>query len=261
MPIYGDSTFASAGITLLRAGRIWDGRSTSWEELYFGTSAGITAKYNAAIAAGAKARISNDNGTQTLTLTYALDPNDLTGEVPEDEWSDDTETAEVDLFAWAPAVNEAAQFVAQSTTGTEAAYRKEIKDAVDNGETYPLGSGFPVGQYVYKLLARGVTSIPFNRPVLSRNRTFSTAYENRNQMQAVQTVWTTSALISAFDIPTAVQARLPENPGVNDTPEGTAWGWKLTVDRASYNIALGKVTEQKTWVFAAWVTSFFNFVQ
>jgi hypothetical protein len=79
-------------------------------------------------------------------------------------------------------------------------------------------------------------------------------------MEYQQTVWTTSALISAFSIPSAVQDRFPDDPSAAETPEGTRWGWKLTVDRSSYNTGTGKITEVKSWTFGAWVESFFTFV-
>lgn len=259
-PLYGTATFTSSGnVCLIRSGLSYDGSSgTVWEEQWVGSDAGINAKYVEAIALGGKARRTYDQGQAGLYVVYARDPNDASPEVPFIEWEDDVTTEQVDLFAWAPAVAEAETYV----EGSVAQYRNDIKDAVDNGEPFPLdAANFPVGSYIYSLLSRGVTSIPLNRPTLTRTREFSSAYEGRNQMTARQTIWTTAALISEFNIPAAVQARLPDDPPANETPAGTVWAWRLAVDRSSYNVSKGKIQEVKTWEFAAWVTSFFNYVQ
>lgn len=257
MPTYGNITFTGNGnVTLTRAGLAFDGSSGQvWEEMWEGTSAGIDAKYAEVIALGGKARRTSEGVNHALSVTYARDPDDISPEVPTEEWEADTETAEVDLFALAPAVNEALGY------DSVAKYRKDITDAVNDGEAFPLSeTEFPVGYYLYTLLARGVTSQGLNRPTLSRTRTFSAYYTGRNRATAVQTVWTTDALISAFSIPASVQATLPETPSATDTPTGTVWGWKLTVDRGQFNVATGRWNENKTWVFAAWVQGLYNFV-
>jgi hypothetical protein len=264
-PLYGTATFASAGnVTLIRSGLSFDGSSGQvWEEQWVGSDAGIAAKYVEAIALGGKARRTYDQGQAGLYVVYARDPNDVSPEVPYEEWDDDVTTEQTDLFSWAPVVNEAKDFVSASTnrTGTIAAYRKDIKDAVDDGLAYPLSrTSWPVGAFVYDLLSKNVTSIPLNRPTLTRTREFSSAYTGRNQMTARQSIWTTAALISAFNIPAAVQSRLPDDPPANETPSGTVWAWRLAVDRSSYNVSKGKIQEVKTWEFAAWVSSFFNYV-
>lgn len=257
MPTYGNTTFSgNSNVTLTRAGLAFDGSSGQvWEEMWEGTASGIAAKYAEVIALGGRARKGSEGGNHTLSVTYVKDPDDLSPEVPTEEWEADTETAEVDLFALAPAVVEAAGYV------SVAQYRKDITDAVNDGEAFPLSeANYPVGKYLYSLLSRGVTSQPLNRPTLSRTRTFSAYYTGRNRASAVQTVWTTDALISAFSIPASVQATLPQTPSAADTPTGTVWGWKLTVDRGQFSVSTGRWNENKTWVFAAWVQGLFNFV-
>lgn len=258
MPTYGNITFTgNSNVTLTRAGLAFDGSSGQvWEEMWEGTSAGIATKYAEVIALGGKARKGSEGGNFTLSVTYARDPDDVSPEVPTEEWEADTETAEVDLFALAPVVKESA------TVGA-ANYRKSLLDAVNDGAAFPFAAGkeeWPIAYKVYELLSRGVTSQPLNKPVLSRTRTFSAFYTGRNRPSAVQTVWTTDALITAFSIPASVQATLPETPSADDTPTGTVWGWKLTVDRGQFNVATGRWNENKTWVFSAWVQGLFNFV-
>ena len=259
MPTYGSATFTDNGqVTLVRSGLAFDGSSGQvWEESWVGTSAGIAAKYAEVIALGGKARRGSEGGSYTLTVAYARDPDDISDEVPAVDWEVDTETAEVDLFALAPVMREAA------TVGL-ANYRKSLMDAVNDGEAFPFAAGqegWPVAFELYGLLARGVTHQGLDRPVLSRQRTFSATYTGRNKASAVQTVWTTDALISAFAIPAAVQAGLPDDPGADETPAGTVWGWKLTVNRGGFNESTGKWSEQKTWVFAAWVARLYNVVR
>jgi hypothetical protein len=257
MPTYANITFTgNSNVTLTRAGLAFDGSSGQvWEEMWEGTAAGIATKYAEVIALGGKARRGSEGGNFTLSVTYARDPDDVSTEVPTEEWEADTETAEVDLFALAPVVKEAGRYTSVSL------YRKEITDAVNDGEAFPLSvTDYPVGNYIFSLLARGVTSQPLSKPVLSRSRTFSAYYTGRNRASAVQTVWTTDALITAFSIPASVQATLPETPSADDTPAGTVWGWKLTVDRGQFNVATGRWNENKTWVFSAWVQGLFNFV-
>jgi hypothetical protein len=262
-PLYGTATFASAGnVTLIRSGLSFDGSSgTVWEEQWVGSDAGIAAKYTEAILLGGKARRTFDQGQAGLYVVYARDPNDVSPEVPYEEWDDDVTTEQMDLFAWAPAAVEAEAYRTAGGSGGVAGYRKAIKDAVDDGTEYPLSAvTYPVGSYIHSLLSKNVTSIPLNRPTLTRTREFSSAYTGRNQMTARQSIWTTAALISAFNIPAAVQSRLPDDPPANETPSGTVWAWRLAVDRSSYNVSKGKIQEVKTWEFAAWVSSFFNYV-
>lgn len=263
-PLYGTASFASAGnVTLIRSGLSFDGSSGQvWEEQWVGSDAGIAAKYIEAVALGGKARRTYDQGQAGLYVVYARDPNDASPEVPYEEWDDDVTTEQMDLFAWAPAALEAEAYRVAGGEGGVAGYRKVIRGAIDDGTAYPLSDAtYPVGSYIYTLLSKNVTSIPLNRPTLTRTREFSSAYTGRNQMTARQTIWTTSALVSAFNIPAAVQSRLPDDPPANETPSGTVWAWRLAVDRSNYNVSKGKIQEIKTWEFAAWVSSFFNYVQ
>lgn len=257
MPTYGSATFTNNNqVTLVRSGVAFDGSAGSvWEESWVGTSAGIATKYAEVIALGGKARRGSEGGAYTLTVAYARDPDDVSDEVAVDEWEFDLETFEMDLFAWAPAIIEADAY------GNVADYRKLLVDAATEGDANPhSNTTYPVANYIYKLLTRGVTSIPLNRPVLSRNRTFSAAYSGRNQSSARQTIWTTDALVAAFAIPASVQALLPDNPPTAETPLNTTWAWRLSVDRSQFSVSEGKWTEMKSWQFGAWVESFFNVV-
>lgn len=226
------------------------------EQEYDGTGTSIDTLTAALVAQGARVSKTNAGGVNRVIAQWSRDPSaSPLDEVPADIWDDDTVTEEVSLFDMLPARIEAESYV------TTALYKKDIEDAIANGDAYPLdATAFPVGNRIYRLLAAGISTMPVNRPILTRNRTFSALYTPRNQMEYRQTVWTTAALIAAFSIPTAVQNRFPETPSAAETPEGTVWGWKLTVDRSSYNVGTNRIQEVRTWTFAAWVESFFTVV-
>lgn len=227
--------------------------AVTFERTFDGTSADILALTATLLAQGARVSRRNSGGQNVLVAQWNRDPDgSVSDEVPADIWDDDTLTEEVDLFDVDAAVAEAATYV------SAALYRKDITDAVNDGESFPLDSNsYAVGLQIYNYLARGIKSIPLNRPVLTRNRSFSATYEGRNQMEYLQRVWTSAALISEFEIPQAVQDRMPDDPSpVSDTEY--VWGWKLTVDRSSYNTATGKIQETRSWTYGKAIRAFYT---
>lgn len=249
---YGDSSFVTNGsVCLISKQRVSDpnGSGTAWEYTYTGTESGINNKAAALNASGIRYRTSSVGGEFTLTATYTgLDENeDPSTETPNDTYGLDTEGVNVSIFAHPKATAE------QVASGYNSAnYKKTIEDALAEGEANPLSeTQFPFSATIYRALSRGQEYYELRRPILRRTRTFSARYTGRSDVEARQKAWTTSTLVTEFDLPADVSGRLPTDPDSTETPVGTSWVWRLTLDTSEYNIALRQWTETKVWVFEA----------
>jgi len=105
---------------------------------------------------------------------------------------------------------------------------------------------------------RGVTSYELKRPVLTRIRTYSTQYTQRQQVEAVPSVFSSLSLISAEDFPTVIQNQMPANPPAELTPPITAWGWRKRAQTTEVIPAQAKISETTSWTFAAWPKPFYR---
>ena len=235
--------------TLTRRRQVIDSASgNSWEHEWTGSVSGIAALAVALVAAGARVRDESANGVGRLIATYSFDPENPTGEEAVDRYEFDMEQVQVSLFNHPAVALEAAQLGENGP----ALYKETIEGYVRDGAAYALGANYPLGEEVYRLLSRGVESYEIKRPVLSRARAFSPNFSGRVVLSAVETVYTTAALVRDFAIPATVASQLPDNPA--ETPEGTAWAWKLRGDRSIYIPQLNRIEETRDWVFAAWST-------
>jgi hypothetical protein len=231
---------------------------SSWVLTYEGTAYGVELVGASLLSFGAKIDVTEDGGKCRLVATFAKDPataSDPAAEVPKDRYDLDWELVQASIFSIPAATNEAKGYV------SAAQYKKDITDAANNGDKYPLSeSSYPVGKLLYQLLTRGTEHYEFKRPVLSRVRTYTDKYPNRTVIEQRETVYTTSSLISTFGIPSDIQAVLPLNPGTTDTPDNAVWAWKLRGERLSYNSGTRRYEESLTWAFAAWDTNLYNLV-
>lgn len=113
-------------------------------------------------------------------------------------------------------------------------------------------------EQIYDLYARGAEAHEIKRFVVRRRRTFSPDFAAKSLCNALEKIYTTSALIRAFAIPDVFAALLPADPGF--VPTGTAWAWKERQDNLVYSPATNKIEETKDWVFAAWSTLLYELV-
>jgi hypothetical protein len=241
--------------------------AVSVENEYDGAYSNIVALTNTLVATGARVVQSVSGGVNRISATWSRDPEEATtDEVPADVWDDDTVTEEIDLFATQEALQEAYDYAEVNGAGTFPRYKKYIEDAVADGEPFPFSageSGWPVGYKIWKMLSRGIKGIPISRPVITRRRTFSSTYESRNRLEFIQKVWTPDKFKTIFNVPESVRSRLPETPTLTNAESdfNLVWGWKMTVDSASYNVRDNKISETKTFVFASWSRELYTIVE
>lgn len=230
------------------------GTGTSWEYSYTGTATAINALAATLLSQGVRYRITNDNGIYTLVASYAVTPGET--ETPNDAWGFDTEGTNISVFAHPYAFTEA---TAKGYTLAE--YKKLIVDAVNEG-TNSADTTFASWDFavrIYKLLSMNQEYYEVRRPVLKRQRKFSADYTQKMTIDPYQRVWTTQSLITEFAIPSDVQNRIPNDALIpaSETPQGCAWGWRLSIDTSEYNPSLRKWSESKQWSFAAWPVDFY----
>lgn len=205
-------------------------------------------------ASGARATVSTSDGVSMLSAVFGgrASVGGSEGDTPQDRYSFTQETAEVSPFGFPAARSEALGYV------SVAQYQKDIRDAVDAGEAYPLSTTtYPFGLAIYNHMSLGLEALETRRPVLKRTRTMSVLHSQRMSMNVSDNVWTTAALISAFALPQVVQDRLPTTP---TAITGFQWGWKLRVDESDYIVGSNRIEEVKEWVFANWSSTFYTII-
>jgi hypothetical protein len=219
---------------------------------------------------GAATSVKNSGALWTLTVTWSLDYNQDTDkqpgappatEVPLDTWDVDVEWAEVDVRA-SPKV------IAYLGGEYEVAVAfKQVDAAIKAGlsigkylESISISSIIPTIklEVIYRLRARGVTTLGERRPVLTRKRTYTSQYTTPLQINAVETVYTTSALITNFSVPNIIQQKLPVTPVV--TQAEAAWGWRIRKQSGTFTVARNKIEETMDFVFAQWSTLLYDFI-
>lgn len=234
--------------TLVRTRRIIDSAAgNAWEQEWAGSMSGIASLAESLLAAGARIRDESSNGVGRLVAIYSADPNDPSSEEAVDRYEFEMEPVQVSIFNHPAVALESDRYESASK------YKTDIEEAVSAGTTLTLDeTEYPYAHEVFRLLSRGVESYELKRPVLSRVRTFSPSFSGRVVLSAIETVYTTSALVREFGLPASVANQLPVDPP--EVPAGTVWAWKLRGDRSTYVPAQNRVEETRDWVFAAWST-------
>ena len=238
-----------------------------WEFLYEGTIANLPSLAANLAAKGARVTMELKPGKSTLSALWGFDPGETpesspaTTETPVERYELIYEQVQYSVFNH-PKVNAEAE-----RYGSVSEYKALIENAVKNGDPNPLDSGvYPISEIlIVGFLARGIDYWDGFRPVIRRTRSFSQTYElntTPERVSATVKVWTRSALISAFSIPTAFQNRIPEDPSPTDMPlpANSVWGWRIKSFSAGYTDKERKWEESAEWDFAAWNTSLYEVV-
>jgi hypothetical protein len=145
---------------------------------------------------------------------------------------------------------------AAGTSDTLNLWFKDINAAVADGTG--LSGVSSQEQLLFDYVSRGQTSHEVRRIVLRRRRTIPIGFTTPRTPTAVESIYTTAALVLNFDIPPAVQAILPADPG--SAPSGTTWAWKVRVDSSVLIPYERKTEEVMEWTFAAWSTLTYDLV-
>jgi len=223
-------------------------------ETYSGTRASIEAKLFELASIGMSVRISSQGPLWKIQAVASGMPNGQ-DEAPSDKWELDTEYVQEDIrmnpkvLAAAVSPITLAWWIKQIEADLDLEQPKGLKkkesDVID-----------PSHQELYNLKARGVESHEIERPVLRRRRLIGINHLDRMSMSQVGLVWTTAALIGAFNIPPEIHAKLPNDPEI--TPTGTVWGWKGRTNSSVITLGSRKAEETREWVFAAWPTLLYS---
>lgn len=237
-------------------------RKGTWNYSYEGTDNGIANLADVMLAAGAKINATYGSGSARLEASFPFypgaDPSDAgtppTAEVPADRYSVKFGAVQVSLFALPKATNEADGYIAVPQ------YKKDITDAVNAGTALGLDSGtYPFAHVIYRLLSHGVENVNVDRPTLRRTRTYSYTFADRRVVTFDQYAYTTSRLITEFDIPTDIADILPVDPsGTGETPVSSTWGWRIADQDLEYNPTSRKWEETVVWEYAAYDTGIFT---
>jgi len=237
---------------------------SSWVLTYEGSEWGVQLMAATVLAYGAKTETTSTGGKCRMVATFAKDPSTASNpaaEVPIERWDLDEELVQISIWAIPEVIRELNSYVSLFGSGlTPSKLKKQITDAVQNGEDYPLidRAGYPAVYRVYSKLVNNVEYYETKRPVLSKIRTYTDAYTSRTQVVQRETVYKTESLVSTFAVPVAIQNTLPIDPPDTETPVNTdgtiagVWSWKLRGVRLSYNRATARWEESLTWAFSAW---------
>lgn len=250
--------------------------ASGWKtvETWNGSKTQIAAIIQSFIDNGAATSVKNSGALWTLTVTWSLDYSKDTdkqagapplAEETLDTWDVDVEWAQVDVRSSPKIITYLGGEYQVATTfklvdsaikaglSIDGYYRNVV-----NTSTTIQPAVSPKEEAIYRLRSRGVTTIEEKRPTLTRKRTYTSQYTTPIQINAVEVIYTTSALISLFSVPNIIQQKLPVTPAV--TQAEAAWGWKLRKQSGTFTVARNKIEETMDFVFAQWSTLIYDFV-
>lgn len=246
--------------------------ASGWKtvETWNGSKTQIAAIIQGFIDNGAATSVKNSGALWTLTVTWSLDYNKDTdkeaGAPPQaeeslDTWDVDVEWAQVDVRSSPKVINYLGgeYKVAVAFKQADAAIKagldmQKYMDSLEKSSIIPIDKL----EVIHRLRSRGVTTVEEKRPTLARKRTYTSQYTTPIQINAVEIIYTTSALISLFKVPSIIQQKLPVTPLV--TQAEAAWGWKLRKQSGTFTVARNKIEETVDFVFAQWSTLIYDFV-
>lgn len=209
--------------------------------------------------AGFRSHVFQYNGPVYRLRVSIPEGNDGTPAPNTDRWERFTETAQEDIRNNPRLV--AAILTEVSPAGSTAAMinglYKDFKDQIKAGNKN-ANYGATNVQAFFELLSRGAEAHEVRRVILRRRRTIALRFLAQSEVLAVERIYSTSALISAFAIPNAIASKLPVQGDA--TPTNTAWGWKERSDDSMILAASSIVEETKEFVFAAWSTLLYQHI-
>jgi len=157
-----------------------------------------------------------------------------------------------------------------------AAHKRGSQDESETWEGYLIYGltggdveGFPVDVHpndraraLFAQRRLGLEYDQVTRPTLIHTRTYSPIYNPpidggdtrrpRTQMEVDRQIYSTNYLVAALDIPAITQSRLP--PSTNPRPKNTAWAWKPSELRTTFDRGSNRISETASFVFSAWTT-------
>lgn len=239
-----------------------------WEYVYEGTKANLLPLAENLDAKGARITLELRPGKSTLTALWGFDPGSSpetgdpsTGETPAQNWEINAEPVQYSVFNLPSVAKEAEKYV------TVAQYKADLENAVKNGEAFPFSqTEYPKAYTLFTCyLSRGIEYWEGYRPVIRRNLSYSSTYNNRTTPERVSPttkVYTRDALIRIFSVPATFQPRIPlePDPAVMPLPRLSAWGWRQRTSTAGYSQMQRKWEEVSEWDFAAWPTDLYEVV-
>jgi hypothetical protein len=188
-----------------------------------------------------------------LTLSFA-GTGDGSEEAPVDTWSRVTEFVQEDIRNNRYVVESA------SDLQTLAKWVKEIKEELKEADgTIPAGWS-AAQRDIYKEYARGADSHEVRRTVIRRRRIIPIEFATPTLVQAIEPIYTRSALITTFEIPAEAQVLIPASPAILP-PDNTAWAWKERGNTSDFVPSINKVEEVVEWTFAAWSLLLYDLFQ
>ena len=206
---------------------------------------------------GFRARVYQYGGPVYRMQVSLPDDGGGTGTPPQvDTWERITETAQEDIRNNPLLVAAVTATVPDNLKSAAMnAFYKDFKQKIRDGNNQ-VTFGEPALQAFFDLLSRGTDAHEVRRTVLRRRRSLPLTYLAQSEVLAVERIYSTAALVNAYQVPQAIASKLPVAGDI--TPSNTAWGWK---ERADTSTITGlKVEELKEFVFAAWSTALYQHI-
>ncbi len=227
------------------------------EQRWTGFPADIVALGNSFIAAGWKARVETTN-SQWSRLIVSI-PNNGTDDYI-DRWEFSIGFKQQDLF-----LNIGVNAYLQNAGLTDAqiidlrTVLKPYLDANTGNAAVTVAQGAASGA-IYQMLQMGQEFVEVAQPTISRKRTYGYNFAGTIMATRVtQDVWSTSALIAAFGIPSQVSAQISPDPSAPPVTN-FAFGWKMRKNNLVIIPAKNKIEEQLEWEWDQWSTIAYNYI-
>jgi hypothetical protein len=147
---------------------------------------------------------------------------------------------------------------------TLATWVKQCKDTLKDPQGTPLpAESIPAKQAakqgLFELMARGTDSYEVSRVILVERLIKPLSRLHQLTIWSVPVFYSTAALKNNYGVPAALAASLPPNP--SDKPSNTEWGWKERENEEDVTPVYNKAEGVRMWVFAAWSTLMYDYVQ
>lgn len=242
-----------------------------YEILYEGLSRNIIGLADSLLAKGAKVTVDVGAGRSSLRALFAYDPGTFAddptsgdpsaNEQPTENYELNYEPTQVTIFNHPFAIAEAKKYVNASQ------YKADLEGAAKDGKDFPLDPNqFPFAVYMWEnYLTRGIEFWESHRPVITLNRSYTIAYNDRvtpNKIAYTSNVYSRSGLINIFGFSTTFALRVPNDPAANELPlpDKCVWGWRWAGYHFGYDRQTSRMTESYQFQFGAWSTGLYNLV-
>lgn len=204
-----------------------------------------------AVTDGPAVQIQHSGPTSQLAITYGGLTDSAVDNTISTKWEVDRENIDKDLLFF-PAVMDMSDI-------SKIEYKRWRTDTSTDLDFSAIENAYDLDSLrsLKILTLRGTEAYQISTLILKRTRTISAQRAPTLTLSENSSFFSTLKLISNESIPSDLASTLPTVPYAK--PSETEWGWLPRLANRTYT-GRGQVEEQNDWVFAAWSTFLYTYV-